>query len=170
MALKFVNICGPIVANTAYVNNQLVARDVAATLPEIVPTTVDVNAMGTWSIPNWLLLEDMQASITKIGIDQGLASMLRPEPISLELRMVQSVTDANGNTRNVGVKAFMRGTPAGVPGFSVSLGEASENEVSISVTRYQLVVDGVEMILVDRLAQRLRINGKDYASDLANLL
>lgn len=165
----FVNISGPVVANTAYVDNKLVARDVAATLPEVTPTTVDVQAMGTWSIPIWQLLEDMQVSITKIGVDLGLRSMLKPEPLSLELRWVQTVTDANGNTKNVGCKAFLRGIPAAIPGISVNIGEASENECTFSVTRYQLMVDGTEMFLIDRLAMKLRIDGKDYA-DISKLL
>lgn len=166
----FVNISGPIVANTAYVNNALVARDVAATLPEVTPITVDVQAMGTWSLPIWQLVEDMQFSITKIGIDMGLRSMLKPEPLSMELRFVQTTTDANGNTKNSGCKAFLKGIPISIPGIGVEIGSASENECTYSITRYQLVCDGVEMLLIDRLAGILRIGGKDYASELTNLL
>ena len=166
----FVPISGPIVANTAYVANRLVARDVSATLPEVTPITIDVQAMGNWSLPVWQLVEDMQFSITKIGVDQGLRDMLKPEPLQLELRFVQTVTDANGNTKNVGAKAFLKGIPATIPGVGVEIGSASENECTYSVTRYQLVVDGVEQLLIDRLAGILRIAGKDYAAGLANLL
>ena len=83
---------------------------------------------------------------------------------------IQTVTDANGVTKNVGAKAFIKGIPASIPGIGVEIGTASENECTYSVTRYQLVVDGVEMFLIDRLAGVLRIGGKDYASQLANLL
>ena len=166
----FVNISGPIVANTAYVNNSLVARDVAATLPEVTPTTIDVQAMGTWSLPIWQLVEDMQFTITKIGVDMGLRSMLRPEPLNLELRFVQTVTDANGNTKNVGCKAFLKGIPASIPGIGVEIGSASENECTYSITRYQLMVDGAEHLLIDRLAGIMRIAGTDYAAGLVSLL
>lgn len=166
----FVPISGPIVANTGYVNNALVARDIAATLPEVTPTTVDVQAMGTWGLPIWQLLEDMEFSITKIGVDMGLRAMIKPEPLNLELRFVQTVTDANANTKNVGCKAFLKGIPKTIPGIGVEIGSASENECTYSITRYQLMVDGVEMILIDRLAGILRIAGKDYAAELGNLL
>lgn len=166
----FVNISGPIVANTAYVENKLVARDVAATLPAVTPQTIDVQAMGTLSLPIWQLLEDMQYSITKIGVDLGLRSMIRPEPLALELRFVQTVTDANGNTKNVGAKAFLKGIPASIPEIGVEIGSASENECTFTITRYQLIVDGVEMFLVDRLARKLRIAGKEYASGVESLL
>ena len=83
---------------------------------------------------------------------------------------MQTVTDANGATKNVGCKAFMRGIPNKIPGIAVTVGEASENECTFALTRYQLIVDGVEMFLIDRLAGILRIAGKDYASDMANML
>lgn len=62
------------VANTAYVDNTLVARDVAITLPEVTPQTSDTQAMGTLSLPIWQLLENMELAITKIGLDLGLRS------------------------------------------------------------------------------------------------
>ena len=166
----FVNISGPVVASTAYVNNVLVARDVAITLPEVTPTTVDVQAMGTMSLPVWPLLENLEAAITKIGVDNGLGSMLKPKPLPLELRWVQTATDANATTKNVGCKAFLRGIPNKIPEIGLTVGEASENECTFTLTRYQLMVDGAEMFLIDRLAGILRIAGKDYASGLNNML
>ena len=166
----FMNICGPVVADTAYAENTLVARDVSATLPEITPATADLQAMGTMSLPIWQLLENLELAITKIGVDMGLRAMIKPEPIALELRWVPTVTDANGATKNVGCKAFMRGIPNKIPGISVAVGEASENECTAMLTRYQLMVDGEEMFLVDRLAGIVRIAGKDYANELNNLL
>lgn len=167
---SFVDISGPIVADTAYVNNQLVARDVSATLPEVTPTAVDVQAMGTLSLPVWQLLDNMEFTITKIGVDKGLRSMIKPEPLNLELRFAQTVTDANGNTKNVGCKAFLKGIPSVIPGFGVEIGSTSENDCTYTITRYQLMVDGAEVLCIDRLASILRIAGTDYAAGLASLL
>lgn len=166
----FVNICGPVVADTAYVDNKLVARDVGYTLPEVTPVTVDLQAMGTMSLPIWQLLENMEATITKIGIDMGLRAIIKPEPMNLELRWVQTVTDSSGATKNVGCKAFLRGTPSSIPGIGGEIGSASENEVTYTVTRYQLIVDGTEMWCIDRMAHVLRIAGKDYYSGVNNML
>lgn len=166
----FVNITGPVVANTVYVNNSLVARDVAATLPEITPVTADLTAMGTMSMPVWQLLENMELAVTKIGVDLGFRSMITPQSMPLEMRWVQTVTDANGKTKNAGCKAFIRGTPTKIPGVELAVGEVAENECTFMVTRYQLVVDGTEMFLVDRLAGVLRIAGKDYGGELSSML
>lgn len=165
-----VNVYGPVAADTVYVDNKLVARDVAITLPEVTPVTADVAAMGTMTIPIWSLLENMEASITKIGVDTGLRDAIKPDMKPIEARWVQTVTDANGNTKNVGCKAFLKGVPTKIPGIGIAVGEASENEVTFSVTRYGLFVDGAEMFLIDRLAGICRIGGKDYAGGISSML
>ena len=166
----FVNICGPVVADTVYCDNNLVARDVSASLPEVTPMTADLPIMGTMSLPIWQLIENMEAAITKIGVDLGLISLIKPDMKPLEYRWVQTVTDANGTTKNVGCKAFLRGVPNKIPGIGLEVGSASEGEVTFSVTRYNLFVDGKEMFLIDRLAGIVRIDGKDYASELSTML
>lgn len=167
---QFLDIYGPVVADSVYANNVLVARDVAVTLPEVTPTTADLQAMGTMSMPIWQLLDNMELEITRIGIDKGLSNMLKPEPLPLELRWAQTRTDANGATKNVGCKAFLRGTPNKLPGLGVEPGSASESSCTVMITRYQLIVDGQELFLIDRLAGIVRIAGKDYAADLNNML
>lgn len=166
---KFVNICGPVIGTTAYSEGKLVARDTAITLPEITPITADLQAMGTFSIPIWQLIENMETAINKIGADMGLRELIKPDMKPLEFRWVQTVTDANGVTKNVGCKAFIKGIPNKIPGIGVTVGEASENECTIATTRYNLFVDGIEMFLIDRLAGVVRIAGKNYA-ELNSLL
>ena len=166
----FVNICGPVVADTVYSDGRLVARDVAITLPEITPITADLPAMGTMSMPIWQQLENMEATITKTGTDEGLRALIKPDMKPLEARWVQTVTDDEGAPKNVGCKAFIKGIPNKIPGVGVTVGETSESECTIMVTRYALFVDGAEMFLVDRLAGIIRIDGKDYAGDIGSML
>lgn len=167
---KFVNICGPVVGATVYCNNKLVARDTGFTLPEIVPVTVELSAMGTMSLPLWQLLENMETTITKIGLDLGLRDLIVPNMKPLEFRWVQTVSDATGATKEVGCKAFVTGTPNKIPGVSIAVGEAIEGEVTITTTRYSLFVDGAEYFQVDRRAGILRINGVDYVKSTDDLL
>ena len=160
----FVPINGPVVADTVYSENTLVARDVAVTLPEVNPVTADVQAMGTLSLPIWQIIENMETAVTKIGVDRGFRSLIKPNMKPLEFRWAQTVTDANGNTRNVGCKAFINGIPNKIPGIGLEVGAASEGEVTFTTTRYNLFVDGEEMFLIDRLAGIVRIGGVDYAN------
>ena len=160
----FMNICGPVLGVTVYSQNKLVARDSAITLPEITPMTTDLQAMGTFSLPIWQLIENMETAITKIGVDMGLRDIIKPDMKPLEFRWAQTVTDANGTTKNVGCKAFIKGIPNKIPGIGVTVGEASENECTIATTRYNLFVDGQEVFLIDRLAGIVRIDGKNYSN------
>lgn len=169
MAGIFVPICGPVVADTVYIDGELVARDVAVTLPEVVPMTAELNAMGTFTLPVWQLIESMELAVTKIGMDAGLGKAIAPDMKPLEFRWAQTVTDANGHTKNIGVKAFVRAVPLNLPEIGLEVGSASEHELRFSVTRYNLFVDGSEAWLVDRLAGIVRVNGKDFA-DLSSLL
>lgn len=167
----FVPINGPVVADTVYdENNKLVARDVAVTLPEVTPMTADLQAMGTFSLPIWQLLEHMETALTKIGVDLGLRSLIKPDMKPLEFRWAQTVTDANGYTKNVGCKAFIKGIPNKIPGIALTVGSAVENELTFSTTRYALYVDGEEIVYIDRLAGIVRIDGTDYAKGANSLL
>ena len=166
----FVPINGPVVADTVYCDNKLVARDVSATLPEVAATTADVQAMGTLSLPIWQLVEHMETAITKIGVDMGFAALIKPDMKTIELRWVQTVTDANGNTKNVGCKAFIKGIPTKIPGVGLEIGATMEGEITIATTRYSLFVDGKEICLIDKLASICRINGTDYAGDIGSML
>jgi phage tail tube protein FII len=166
----FVPINGPVVADTTYCENKLVARDVSITLPEVAAMTADVQAMGTLSLPILQIIEHMESAITKIGVDLGFASLITPDMKTIEHRWVQTVTDANGNTRNVGCKAFIKGIPNKIPGVGLEIGSAIEGEITIATTRYNLFVDGKEICLIDKLAGICRINGKDYAGDIGSML
>ncbi len=169
MNKTFVNINGPVVGDTVRAEGELVARDTGVTLPSVVPKTVDVSAMGTLTMPIWQLIENMEATITKIGVDLGLRSLLKPGMISLEVRWVQTVTDANGQTRNVGCKAFLRGMVANLPEIGLEVGSVGEHGIPVMLTRYNLFVDGEEMWLIDRLAGKVRIFGVEHA-DLSSML
>ena len=151
---KWLDIKGPVVADTVYADSTLVAKDVAFTLPGIEFLTADVQAMGNMTVPLIGLLENMELSITKIGVDNGLRRMNRLEKQSFEFRWVQNVVKSDGSFPELGVE----------------VGSATEAENTYNVTRLQIYANGVEICCVDRLAQILRINGKDYMSKINSLL
>jgi len=166
----FIDLKGPIVANTVYVDGQLVAKDVTVTLPAVTPVTADYRAMGTMSLPIPGQIESMELSITKIGIDLGLGRMVRMQSMNFEFRFVQNVVKSDGTTKPEGCKAFVKAIPKTIPGISLEPGSASENEITAEVTRYQLFVGGEELWLIDRLSQICRILGTDYYSPINSLL
>ena len=60
--------------------------------------------------------------------------------------------------------------PAALPELGVEIGSATEAEGTYTVTRMQIYANGAEYMCVDRLSQILLVNGKDYMSQINNLL
>ena len=166
---EFIPITGAVTGATVYINDKLVARDATITLPEIVPMTAEVKAMGPMTMPIWELVESLELAVTKVGIDLGFRQAITPGVSSIEVRFTQTQNDANGKAKTIMCKAFCKGQALSIPGVSVEVGSASENEIPYSLTRYQLFVNGGEAILVDRLAGKLRINGVDCTEGLSGL-
>lgn len=164
------DIKGAVVADTVYADNVLVAKDVAFTLPGIAFLTADVQAMGNMTVPLIGLLENMELAITKIGMDSGLSRMNRLEKQNFEFRFVHNVVKSDGSIKPEGCKAFVRTMPGSLAETGVEVGNPTEHENTYNVTRMQVYANGVEILCVDRLSQILRVNGKDYMSQIKNLL
>lgn len=164
------DIKGPVIADTVYESGQLVAKDVAFTLPSLEFLTTDVQAMGNMTVPLVGLLENMELSITKIGIDKGLGQLNKLKPLDLEFRWVQDVVKSDGTVKPEGCKAFVRAIPLSTPELEVELGNATEAETTYTVTRQQIYCNGEEYLCVDRLAGVLRVAGTDYYNDISTLL
>ena len=162
---------GAIEATTVYCNDVLVCVNSSMTLPSITFLTADLQAMGTMTLPLIASIEDMETSITKVGIDKNLTLLTSPGDKRLEYRWVQDVVQADGTIKPEGCKAFFKIMPKTlVPGATLEVGSATENDLTFSVTRYQLFAGGKELVLVDRLNQILRVNGVDYYKKLDSML
>lgn len=170
MAATWQDIKGAVIADTVRVNGELVAKDTSFTLPGLSFLTADVKAMGNMTVPLIGLLENMQMAITKIGVDYGLSRMNRLEKQDFELRWVQNVVKYDGSVSMEGCKAFVRTMPGSFPDIGVEVGNASEQENTYNVTRMQIYANGQEVLCVDRLSQILRINGRDYMSQINSML
>lgn len=62
--------------------------------------------MGNMTVPLIGLLENMELSITKIGVDNGLRRMNRLEKQSFEFRWVQNVVKSDGSTGTRRLQGF----------------------------------------------------------------
>lgn len=166
----FINIKGAVLANTVYKDGELVAKDVTVTLPNINYLTAEHKAMGTVELPVLGQIEAMEAAVTKKGYDSGLAKLARPEAMNLEFRFVQDVIDSDNVSKPEGCKAFLRAVPKTLPGGDLEPGNVGDTQVTFAVTRYQLIVGGEELCLIDQLKGIQRIYGTDYAKSINSLL
>lgn len=166
----WLDLKGPIIAGTVYVDGSLVAKDVTVTLPAVTPVTAEYKAMGTMSLPIIGQIESMELSITKIGVDLGLGKLIRLKSVTIEFRWVQDAIKGDGSSSPEGCRAYVKCVPKTLPGIGIEPGAPSENELTYEATRYQIFVGGDELWLIDRLAQIFRILGVDYYSRIQSLL
>lgn len=159
-----------VLADKFYVDNVLAAEDVAMTLPAVTFLTSEVQAMGTMDVVLAGIIEAMEMTISKVGLDNGLTRMMTPKKHNYEARWAQNTLKSDGSVAPEGCKAFITGIPKGIPGIGVELAANSENEIAIAVTRYQLYINGSEACCIDRIGGICRINGVDYYSRISSLL
>ena len=160
---------GAVLATKVLCDNITVAEDVVVTLPDVELITAEVKAMGTYNVPT-PLTNPLEPTITSVSIDKGLFNMLGLESKTFEFRFVTNFLNTSGDTEVHGCKAFIKGIPTKIPGGSIEPGASWSGDVPISATRYQLFVDGVEKILIDKLKNICKINGIDYAKEMKSLL
>lgn len=167
--MAYVDKHGAVQGCTVYLKGRLVARDATVTLPEVTFLTAEIKAMGTMEVP-LPLIEAMEASMTRGAADADTAALAAPGAKDLEVRWVEQKVKADGSVTEVGHKAFMRVMGKKVPAVSIETGTPSEAEHTWAVSRYRLLVDGREKLLVDRLADQLTIDGVDYTKKLRSML
>lgn len=101
----------------------------------------------------------------------GCDSLNTPETHKLEMRVArQVITTATGETSYESFKIRAWGTPMSVSRGSVERGNPMGSSVKFSLMRYEEERMGKTTILIDALAGKLEINGKDYASQINRML
>ena len=74
--MTFLNKMSVVEAGTVYLDSDLMGNDYTVTLPDVVPVTAEVGGlMGTMDIPLLNTLDSIEATITKVGVDQYAARM-----------------------------------------------------------------------------------------------
>lgn len=168
--MKVANKRTTIEANTLRCDKEVVANDVSITLPEVTFLTAEIKAMGNMNIPLNALIDNMELSVTRVGVDKGISKMNTPGKHSIEARWVQDVVSASGKITKEGCKAFLTVLPTKIPGISIEVGSAPETEMVYTVTRYKLVCKGKTTLLIDRFAHKFEVNGKDYYKEYSKYL
>ena len=154
-------IGGAVLADTVYLNGAIVGRDVEVTLPAVEYATIDLAAMGTYSKPIPQLIEHMEVGFSKIDTGLWCKNVNAAGENNIEVRSAQDITTPNGGTRTIGLKAFLRGESANIPELGIVVGESSEAQNNVSLSKYAVFQDGKELFYIDRWADVNRVGGKD---------
>lgn len=159
-----------IAGDSVYCDGVLVARDININLPEVSMVTAELNANGPMEVPITAQYESMEATITKIGVAYDIARLVEPKRHTVEIRAAQDILLTSGEKVTKQIKAFLGTIPKTIPEIALEFGAIAENEITLTVVRYQLYEDNKELWLFDRLNDIYRVNGTNYAQSINSLL
>lgn len=161
---------------TEVANPMPCADGVTCTLPEITFPTTDVNIMGTLSVPDFTRLDNITASINVCLDNPDTEPLLRlndpdrPGMQMWKITWVSGILNAQTGVENyVPHSAVVKGYVSNIPVHSVEEGGDGMAELSMNVVAYSQYKDGAEVISIDRLHNKLSINGTNYTSQINDL-
>jgi len=140
---------------------ELLCRDSDVTLPAVRYKTTTANIMGDIEVPIFGQIENMLLTIHHHGFRaESMAKLCEPGAKQLEIKWAQQwINEAASQTLEAGT-AYITGTSQELaPELALVAGNAAEHDTTFIVTKYKLVVGGVERIDVDRLSGIIKVNG-----------
>lgn len=145
--------------------------DEEVTLPSISHPTMDVQLMGSASIPNQTSLEDLECTFTLPNNPKSIAA-LKGGVQSFIIRHAVNVSEAqSGNVVLQGFTATVSGFVSSKEGLSLSAGGESKTQVTVKCIYYRLADENNnELYCVDRPNGILKVGGNDMRARLRELL
>ena len=151
-----------VIANLLKRNGVAVAKDVSVefTLPAFARG--EMQNTGTDETPLLMFDGAMEAKITGKGIDKAFTEIAAPVSARYKLVEVQQINLVEGSPAVEQVEFVFKGKGAGPMSHSSSVGEGSDAEFTVVLSRYEEYLNGEETVLIDRDLGICRINGIDY--------
>ena len=151
-----------VIANLLKRNGVAVAKDVNVefTLPAFARG--EMQNSGTDETPLLMFDGAMEAKINCKGIDKSVVDIAAPITARYKLTEVQQINLVEGSPAVEQVEFVFKGKGAGPMSHGSSVGEGSDAEYTVVLSRYEEYLNGEETVLIDRDLGICRINGVDY--------
>lgn len=155
-------------------DNGRVTEDITSvSLPDIEHPTVDIDAAGmagAVSMPNQVKINNMELSIAhNNGVN--CPRLADPGKHTIEFRIArQRYNVPKGEIEHESVKYRFTGVHKSSSDGTVESGNPIGSTEKFTVLRYEKIVDGTTVTLVDKMTGTIKINGKDLSSEVQNLL
>lgn len=159
-----------VVANLLKRNGVAVAKNVSVefTLPAFARG--EMQNSGSDETPLLMFDGAMEAKITCKGIDKSVVDIAAPVVARYKLVECQQINQVDGSPATEQVEFVFKGKGAGPMSHGSSVGEGSDAEYTVVLSRYEEYLNGEETVLIDRDLNICRINGTDYFEDVNNML
>ena len=151
-----------VIANLLKRNGVPIAKDLTVefTLPAFVRGEMQNN--GSDETPLLMFEGAMEAKITCKGIDKSVVDIAAPIKARYKLTEVQQINLVEGSPAVEQVEFVFTGKGAGPMSHGSSVGEGSDAEFTVVLSRYEEYLNGEETVLIDRDLGICKFNGVDY--------
>lgn len=156
---------GSIIAHKFFDNGIEVADNVSCQLPPIENGTVEVKGagiLGSFDMPSSGQLNAMVFSASMRSINKGAINLSTPGLHNIELRFVKDAMTGDGQEVPEGTKIFVTGIFKKFDPGKVEINSTMDGSIEYEVLRYRIVINGEEVLLIDKKNYIYKVNGVDY--------
>lgn len=158
-------ISGAVVAHKYFDNGVEIEDTVSCQLPSIENGTTEVKGagiLGTLDMPSSAQLNAMTFSASMRSMNKTNLSCASPGVHNIELRFVKDTKTDDGEMVAEGTKIFVTGVfKKNDPG-KVEINGTMDGSIEYEVLRYRIVINGEEVVLIDKVNFIYKVNGIDY--------
>ncbi len=156
---------GTVIAHKFFDNDEEVADNVSCQLPSLEFASSEVKGagiLGAMDMPSSGQLNSLTFSATMRSINKSSLSVSSPGVHNIELRFAKDQFTGDGQSVPIGTKIFVKGVfKKNDPG-KVEDGATMDGTIEYEVLRYRIVIDGEEILLIDKVNYIYSVNGTDY--------
>lgn len=163
------NTAGSVIAHKFFDNSEEVADNVSCQLPSLEFGTGEVKGagiLGTLDMPSSGQLNALTFSATMRSISKSSLSVASPGVHDIELRFSKDQFSSIGSSIPVSTKIFVRGVFKKFDPGKVEDSSTMDGTIEYEVLRYRIVIDGEEVLLVDKVNYIYKVNGIDYMANV----
>lgn len=158
-------ISGSVIAHKFFDNDAEVADNVSCQLPSIEFASSEVKGagiLGAMDMPSSGQLNSLNFSATMRSINKGSINVSTPGVHNIELRFSKDQFTGDGQSVPIGTKIFVKGVFKKFDPGKVEDGATMDGTIEYEALRYRIVIDGEEVLLVDKVNYIYKVNGVDY--------
>lgn len=144
------------------------------TLPELAMLTETIKGIGIngeIDLPTYGQLGALEVEIAFSNLSRDSVRTFRQQTQHLEHRWAgQTLDTASGETKVIGKKAIMKLIPKSLNLGSIESNKAEETPAKFECTYLKYVVGNNVLLEIDKLNDRLIVDGVDYSEAIRNVL
>ncbi len=166
-------LSGSIIAHKVFDAGVQVDDNVSCQLPSIEPGTTEVKGagiLGTLDFPSSGQLNSMIFSMSQRSINRNSMMLSTPGLHNIELRFVKDAMTSDGQQIPEGTKIFVTGIFKKFDPGKVENNSTMDGSIDYEVLRYRIVINGEEVLLIDKINYIYKVNGVDYMQSVKSVL